>query len=327
MAKKRPRSLQKTKKKSSRKISLKPQFKKITVGLFILVFLVVSAAILAYHFISPQQPLREDHLARKTPVKKTAQPKIPAFEIFPVEKTPPSKPHTKPKPSRSEKNKLPKVAIIIDDLGHDQIIADKFLALGAVFTFSLLPHSPFRKQIARAAHKRGFETMLHLPMEPEEYPRVNPGPGVLLTSMSADELISQLKDNLDSVPFVKGVNNHMGSKMSVVSEQLNQIFSILKKKGLFFIDSRTTAETLCYQSARLFRVPFAQRDVFIDHVQEPDFIRNQIKKLVHIAGNNGGAIGIAHPHTLTVNTLRKLLPDLQKKVRLVPASELVHMIG
>jgi len=106
-----------------------------------------------------------------------------------------------------------------------------------------------------------------------------------------------------------------------------QIFSVLKKKGLFFIDSRTTAQTLCKPSARLFQIPFAQRDVFLDHRQDPAFIRRQLKELVRIAQQHGQAIGIGHPHTITYDILREMLPDLQKKVLLVPASKLVRPVG
>ena len=113
--------------------------------------------------------------------------------------------------------------------------------------------------------------MLHLPMEPSEYPMVNPGPGALLSSMSADELIAQLKKDLQSVSSIKGVNNHMGSKMTQHSAQMYQIFSILKKEGLYFIDSRTTSKTLCKPSARLLQVPFAERDVFLDHIPKSRF--------------------------------------------------------
>ena len=119
----------------------------------------------------------------------------------------------------------------------------------------------------------------------------------------------------------------MGSKMTAESGQMYQIFSILKKRNLYFIDSRTTSKTLCKPSARLFQIPFAQRDVFLDHFQEPDFIRKQIKELIRIAQRHGQAVGIGHPHTITYEILREMMPELQKKVKLVPASEIVHIVG
>jgi polysaccharide deacetylase 2 family uncharacterized protein YibQ len=220
---------------------------------------------------------------------------------------------------------LPKIAIIIDDIGYDKEIVEKFLGLDAVFTFSILPYSPFQKSIAKSVHSKGLDVMLHLPMEPNEYPMVKPGPGALLTSMSPDQLINQLDKDLDSFPFIQGVNNHMGSKMTTVSTQLYQIFSVLKKRKLFFIDSRTTTETICKPSAHLLQVPFAQKDVFLDHIQEPDFIRKQIRRLIHIANSHGEAIGIAHPHTVTYDVFREVLPELKKKAILVGASDVVHI--
>jgi polysaccharide deacetylase 2 family uncharacterized protein YibQ len=129
------------------------------------------------------------------------------------------------------------------------------------------------------------------------------------------------------VPFAKGVNNHMGSKMTAESSQMYQIFSVLKERNLYFIDSRTTARTLCKPSARLFQIPFAQRDVFLDHLQNAEFIRKQIKELISVARRNGYAVGIGHPHVITYNILREMLPELQKEVKLVPASEIVHLLG
>jgi polysaccharide deacetylase 2 family uncharacterized protein YibQ len=200
---------------------------------------------------------------------------------------------------------LPPVALILDDLGYDKKIAEKFLDLDINLTFSILPHSPFQKEIARLASSKGIEIMLHLPMEPVEYP----------------------EDDLSTLPGIKGVNNHMGSKLTAESTQMYQIFSILKQRGLFFIDSRTTADSMGRPSARLFQLPFAERDVFIDHYLKPNFIRNQIKELIRIARLNGSAVGILHPHTMTLKILKEALPELKDQIQLVPASKIVRPVG
>ncbi len=293
---------------------------KILAGLAILVMLVVAVGLLARFLISVPEPPAPS----QPPAPKPAA-KVPPFEIYPRKEIPP--PEKTPAAVRKKPRQLPQVAIIIDDLGYDRKIAKKFSQLQAPITFSILPYGPHRKKIARLAHDKGLDVMLHLPMEPLEYPTVNPGPGTLLTSMAPDQLIRQLEKNLDAVPDIKGVNNHMGSKMTAESSQMYQVFTILKKRGLFFIDSRTTAQTLCKPSARLFQIPFAQRDIFLDHRQDPAFIRRQLKELVRIAQQHGQAIGIGHPHTVTYDILREMLPELQKKVQLVPASQLVHPVG
>lgn len=299
---------------------------KAFVGVACLFVLVVLAGVLAHYLIAPDKPLRpQGPPVQSIPAAKKPIAKIPKFEIYPKKEiTPEPKPIKPPTPAKKQ---LPLVAIIIDDLGYDKKIAEKLSNLDANITFSILPHSPFQNSIARLSKDKGLETMLHLPMEPIEYPNVDPGPGTLLTSMTPDQLIHQLKENLKALPHVKGVNNHMGSKMTAESNQMYQIFSILKKKDLYFVDSRTSAQTLCKPSARLLQIPFAQRDVFLDHLQEPQFIRKQIKELIRIARRNGSAVGIGHPHSTTYKVLREMLPELKKAVQLVPASKIVHRLG
>jgi polysaccharide deacetylase 2 family uncharacterized protein YibQ len=163
-------------------------------------------------------------------------------------------------------------------------------------------------------------------MEPNEYPGVNPGPGALLSAKTPDELIDQLNRDLDDVPLAKGVNNHMGSRLTSSSFQMNQVFSILKKRQLFFIDSRTTVETVARQLARLLQVPFSQRDIFLDHVQERAFVEKQILALIKAAKQHGEAVGIGHPYEVTFEVLQEMLPKIKKQVDIVPASRIVHLI-
>ena len=323
MPKRKATRKKKIRRKSSNNNLFQSSLAKVLAGVSILVLLVVTAGLLMHFLVSPDKPSKSVSPVKSVPPTPQTSAKSPAFEIYPSKKIPSVK---KPVKSTTPAKHRPLVAIIIDDLGYDKI-AIKFSKLNAVLTFSILPHSPFQKTIAHLSREKGFDIMLHLPMEPVEYPDVNPGPGTLLTSMTPDQLTRQLENDLDAVPFIKGVNNHMGSKMTAASSQMYQIFTILKKRGLYFVDSRTTVETLCKLSARLFQIPFAQRDVFLDHVATVEFIRKQLNELVRIAQHNGYAVGIGHPHSLTYQVLREMLPELQKKVRLVPASEIVDLVG
>lgn len=339
MAKKKTGARKGTRKAPSMSVSIKTNLKKIFAGVTFLIFIVAAAGFLAKYLVinrdgrqtvqtiakrtTPQKEEPKAPLHKKTNSFKKRQ-TTPAFEIYPEEKTPPPA-AVKPIPPATDT--LPRVAIIIDDIGHDKTISDQLLSLDAELTFAILPHSPHQNEIAKAAHKKGIELMLHLPMEPLEYPQVDPGPGALLTSMPPDQLLRQLNRNLDAVPHIAGVNNHMGSKMTSISTQMYQIFTILKKKDLYFVDSRTSIATLCRPSARLLQIPFGQRDVFLDHLQTAKAIRRQLNRLVKIAEQNGQAIGIGHPHPITYEVLRQELPALKKKIRLVPASELVHKLG
>lgn len=226
-------------------------------------------------------------------------------------------------PAPSRHSSLPRVAIIIDDLGYDEKIASKFLTLDGVMSFSVLPHSPFQETIARAVRHSDRDILLHLPMEPEGYPRVDPGPGALLSSMTPDRLSNQLQEDLNAVPFVIGVNNHMGSKLTQDPAKMCQIFTLLKGQNLFFVDSRTSPRSCGSQAARRLKLKFGERAVFLDHDQDPYAIRLQIRRLITIARERGKAIGIGHPHPITWQVLSDELPDMATQVRLVRVSELV----
>ena len=355
------------KKRSTGKAPLKDQLFRSMAGICLLVALVVTAAILFRYLlpdpqnehslhsetIRPAEPtgLKEKESAvkkdapsplagipgadsgretrpasPKKPVAETAADKAPAYEVFPDKDFASPREQKKP-PAETPTPKLPKIAIIIDDLGYDTRLAKKFLEMDTRFTFAVIPHSPHHRQIAEQVRARGGELMLHLPMEPKEYPDVDPGPGALLTRMSPDELIDQLKTNIEAVPGIKGVNGHMGSRLTEDSAKMNQVFTILKRENLYFVDSFTTPDSVCLPSAKLLKVPFARRDVFIDHRQDPQFVRGQLDLLLRIAEKHGEAVGIVHPYKVTIDVLRQYLPKLKKKADLTPASHLVRIVG
>lgn len=319
MAKKRAKPVRRKKKNSNRRPDMKLQSMKVIGALAILVFLVVAVGVTA-HFLIKQPQNYTPPVVKKPvpPVKKQAKP---IYEVFPKKLVPP-KPITKL--PQLPGDHPPLVAIVIDDIGYDQQIANRLLTIDAPLTFSVLPHGPCSIEVAVAARAKGHEIMLHQPMEPLEFPEVNPGPGALLIQMSPDELIGQFKSNLDQFPGLKGVNNHMGSGISTSPEHMRQIFSILKKRGLYYIDSRTTAETVARASAQLLKLPFAERDIFIDHFEDEKFIRSQLKKLIQRAQEQGYAVGIAHPHDVTYRVVADFIPILKEKVELVPASMVVE---
>lgn len=235
-------------------------------------------------------------------------------------------PAVKP-PITGPEDKTPLIAIIIDDIGYDRKTAMALWELDSDITFSVLPFSPFGRKLAERLNKKGAQLMLHLPMEPVEYPKIDPGPGAILSHMPPDVLLAQLEKSLENVPYVTGVNNHMGSRLTAHADQMNQIFSILKKNDLFFIDSRTAAKSKGKASARLLKVKFAQRDVFLDNYQEYDYIKGQLMELVGLAEKHGTAIGIGHPYKATLETLSKELPRLKERVKIVRASRLTHIPG
>jgi uncharacterized protein len=322
MAKKASAKPRARKRKKKAGINPKLQLMKVVAGVTLLVCLVVTAGMLANRFLMRPAPQMDPNPKPNATTRSETGPvhhSVPDYEAFHREAVVPPPPITRIKPIT---NGIP-VAIIIDDVGYDRKMAEGFLELDVPLTFSILPQGSFNHTIIDQALKKDVEIMLHLPMEPNNYPSVNPGPGALLSSMKPDELIAQLNTDLDRVPNVKGVNNHMGSKLTASSDQMRQIFTILKKRDLFFVDSRTSADTLCRQSAALLQLPFAERDVFIDHEQTREFVSKQLKLLIKRAHRQGYAIGIAHPHPVTLEVLKEMLPDLKKEVFFTYASKVV----
>ncbi|MBT8341710.1 MAG: divergent polysaccharide deacetylase family protein [Desulfatitalea sp.] len=321
MAKKSTTKAKRRAKRSPKRPDLTLQLVKAASALVILVMMVLGAGVVANLFLGrpSEQPVAAVRPSPQYPVPTVRD--APAYEVFSPQ-SPPPKPL--PRLPRLPGDQRPVAAIVIDDVGYDRRIAKRFMALDVPLTFAILPYSPHGRRIIKQAGGKKIEIMLHLPMEPNEYPNVQPGPGALLTAMSPDELINQLRADIDQVPGLMGVNNHMGSRISASPEQMRQIFSILKSKGLFYIDSRTTAETKAEASARLLQLPFAERDIFIDHFDDADFIRDQLRALIRRARRQGYAVGIAHPHTTTYEVLRDFLPQLQQALSLVPASMVIE---
>ena len=320
---------------SSRKLARKSKARnnaRRTAAGIVLLLAVAAAVIFGAKLIwEPSQVARKSPPAKPsvTPPKydsvdeRAGIDRAPDYEVYPsrdlpAERTPP--------PDAIPEHRRPRVAIIIDDLGYGWRLAEKFAKTDVVRTFSIFPHSPHRRQVVEIASKYGIEQMIHLPMEPEEYPTVKPGPGALLMSMGPDELIEQLNGNLEQIPGAAGVNNHMGSRMTADADRMNQVFSVLKRHRLFFIDSRTTIHTMSRHSARLLQVPFAQRDVFLDNNQAPEAIRKQIQRLLKIARIHGEALGIGHPYSITQEVLLEMSPTIKAAADLVPASSLVRVI-
>ncbi len=217
----------------------------------------------------------------------------------------------------------PRIALIIDDLGYDLGLARGFMNLKIPVGLSILPCAPFTRRIAAEGRRRGCELMVHLPMEPKGYPAVNPGPGTLYTSMDAEQILSQLSEDLKRVPGAQGVNNHMGSLFTEDRRKMKIVLGALKRRHLFFVDSRTTAESVGYDLARKLGVPTAKRTVFLDNDLHSGAIASQVRRLLSMAREKGQAIGIGHPHKETLSLLKKETSLLRDGVTVVPVTELL----
>ncbi|MFC1889225.1 divergent polysaccharide deacetylase family protein [Thermodesulfobacteriota bacterium] len=212
--------------------------------------------------------------------------------------------------SAREASRSDRIAIIIDDLGQNLEPAERLLEIGEPITFSVIPFLPHSQQIVELACERGYEAMLHLPMEPRDYPKARPGPDALLLSMSDEEIRRKIDEALETVYGVTGMNNHMGSRFTEDEERMHQVLKILKKKRLFFLDSLTTPKSVGYRIARDIGLPAARRDVFIDHFKEPAEIRKSLDSLVILAQKRGRAIGIGHPYEDTIRVLSEEIGEM-----------------
>jgi polysaccharide deacetylase 2 family uncharacterized protein YibQ len=218
-----------------------------------------------------------------------------------------------------------RVAIVIDDLGKESPISREILNWDLPLTLSILPFTPHAKSIASEAHQKGRDVILHLPMEPYGYPKIQPGEGALLEEMDEEELLRQLSKDIEAIPYIKGVSNHMGSRLMEDPKKIEIILSELKRRELFFLDSRTTPQTKGLQTAKSLGLRVAERNIFLDNSQNEEDVKQQLEKLIHLALSKGKAIGIGHPHPSTIKSLKEMIPKMQEKgIEIVPLSDLIE---
>ncbi len=203
--------------------------------------------------------------------------------------------------------------VIIDDLGHNRAAAAPFLELDQPVALAFLPMRPHSRELAREAHETGKTVLLHLPMEPVGYPTVDPGKGAILVSFLPDEIERTITNDLEEFPFAAGINNHMGSKATSDERTMLAVLNVIKKKGLFFIDSRTSADTVAYKLAKGMKMSTGERDVFLDNERTPEDIDIQAGKLLDRAEERGWAIGIGHPYPETADALRRLAEEARRR--------------
>lgn len=232
-------------------------------------------------------------------------------------------PHRAGKPDTGPRARI---AIVIDDLGWDPEVADTLLELDFPLTFAILPSLPYSESVARRATQKRREILLHLPMEPQGYPAMDPGKGALLREMDEETLESLLLQDLKGIPNPAGVNNHMGSSFTEDERAMRVVLKVLRRRGLFFLDSRTSPHSVAYEVAKELGLKAGRRQVFLDNGDQADpaAVEKQIWRLAHIAQKEGRAIGIGHPHPYTLEALRRTLPQLKADgVEVVPVSRLV----
>jgi len=214
-------------------------------------------------------------------------------------------------------------SIIIDDLGNNLEYGNMAIDLPGPITLAFLPHTVFTTTLADRAHNSGKEIMLHLPLQSIRHHSLTPG--TLKLHMTHVEFTRQLKSDIESVPHIKGINNHMGSLLTQHPGHMDWLMSALANKGgLYFIDSRTTTKSVASLFAKKHRVPHLDRDIFLDPDFRPETIRREFTRFINKAIQTGYAIAIAHPHPGTIQFIREHLDELEEQgVKLVPVSEII----
>ncbi|MGA1841218.1 MAG: divergent polysaccharide deacetylase family protein [bacterium] len=232
----------------------------------------------------------------------------------------------KPKPLKEGiEKKIPTIALVIDDLGYNPNLAEELFKIDLPFTVSVLPNLPYTNLISRRAIQKGKEVILHLPMEPYDYPNAQVEEGTLLISMKDEEIRRLIKKALKDLDCAVGANNHMGSRMVENEEKMRIILEEMKKRGLFFLDSRTSPRSLVYDLAKEMGVKTAKRHVFLDVQNNEEYVIKQLDQVADIALNNGYGIAIGHLQPSTIRALRNHLPDLSKRgIRFVVLSEVME---
>ncbi len=219
------------------------------------------------------------------------------------------------------------IAIVIDDLGHDARRAARAIALDPLITLAFLPYTLGVERNVWLARRVGHEVLVHLPMEADD-PAEDPGPRALLLGLERDEMLRRLYWQLTRFDEYVGVNNHMGSKFTADSEAMATLMDEIKRRGLLFLDSFTTTDSVGAQLARAFEVPYARRDVFLDNVMSAEAIAVQLEILESIAARQGVAVGIAHPRDETFGVLETWLGNLEERgYVLVPLSAVAALSG
>ncbi|MBU4376072.1 MAG: divergent polysaccharide deacetylase family protein [Candidatus Omnitrophica bacterium] len=216
-----------------------------------------------------------------------------------------------------------KIAIVLDDFGYNMNNLETLYGINAPITISILPNITYSKRIAEEASAKNIEILLHLPLEPRGE-EDNLEPGTIKVGMPPREVKALLKKAIESVPRIKGVSNHMGSKATEDKELMKVIFDELKKRRLYFMDSLVTDSSMCEVAALKSGLRIATRDVFLDNESDERYIENQLRRTAEIAAKSGSAVGLGHDRPNTIRVLAKIIPELKSEgFQFVYLSELV----
>jgi len=217
-----------------------------------------------------------------------------------------------------------RLAVVLDDAGNSLAAVEALARLPAAVAVAVLPNAPQAVESARELGRQGREVLLHMPMEPLPGHGPGPGDGAIAVGQPAAEVAARLAGALALVPGARGVNNHMGSRATADGATMRALMAALRGRGLYFLDSRTSAASVAADTAREEGIPALRREVFLDLVDEPDAVRRALAEAVARAAADGEAVAIGHVHPVTVDVLAGELAALPKGISLVRPSALAR---
>ena len=220
-------------------------------------------------------------------------------------------------------NGRPRIVMVIDDMGVDRKRSRRIIDLRPALTLAFLTYAPNLEEQTDEARAAGHELLVHVAMEPGN-PIIDSGPNPLLTGLRADEIRLRLEWGLAAFAAHVGINNHMGSKFTRDEAAMTVVMEELKRRGLMFLDSRTSNSTVGPGLARRLGVPYAERNVFIDDHNDIQTIQYRLSQVERLADQKGFAIAIGHPRESTLQVLGDWLDGLDDKgYALVPLTNVV----
>lgn len=218
----------------------------------------------------------------------------------------------------------PKIAIIIDDIGMDIDGSERAVNLPSPVTIAILPYAERARDFADKAKENGHELIIHTPMEAMNS-SVSLGGLALKVSYTDSEFETAFDKMLESFDGYVGINNHMGSRLTQDRAAMSTLMKRLKSENLFFVDSRTIHTSVAAKTADHIGVPFAVRDVFLDHEETNAFVNKALQNVERIAREQGAAIAIGHPKDVTLAGLEQwILQAKQRGFEFVPVSALLQ---
>ncbi len=257
------------------------------IALLILFFILGVASVLLFQKYAPRQTPPPVRVSVPAPVTPPAPPSVPV------------------------KVASARLAVLIDDMGANMNKLGRLIDVGEPVTVAVLPYLKHSRATAERAHQAGLEVILHLPMEPKNSKQHSPGQGALLLSMTDEQISALVTKDLASIPFLSGVNNHMGSRFTESERHMKVALAAIGEAGYFFVDSKTSGRSVGLKVARELGLKTVGRDVFLDNERDLDYIRGQFKAAIAVARKNGYAVAIGHPYPETIEVLKEVALELK----------------